>query len=347
MTALERVRAACHHEPTDRVPVGPFAGFCAARLTGVSLRRYVTDGQAIADAQIALQHAVGHDIVVTAADTYYLAEGFGLEVEFHENALPTAKGPLLTDLKDVDCLRVPDPKRDGRMPVYLDAVRLLSAALGDQVAIRGTGTGPFSIAAYLFGMQRFLMTLAEIEAGEDEDERHVHQLLSMTAEASTAFLKAQFEAGAHILYLGDSLASADMISPAMYRRFVLPYHQRIFAEVNGQGAFTLLHICGDNTVMLDALAETGANVLEIDHKMNLGLCKQRIGDRICLIGNLDPVQTMLHGTTEDVRRESRRCIEQAGQGGGFILGTGCFVPYDSPLENLRAMVETSRQEQIK
>jgi len=339
VNALERVCKACRREATDRVPVGPFAGFCAARLTGVSLRQYVTDGRAIAEAQMALQHEVGHDIVVTAADTYYLAEGFGLQVEFHENALPTAKGPLLTELKEVDRLRVPDPQRDGRMPVYLDAVRLLSATLGDKVAIRGTGTGPFSIAAYLFGMQRFLMTLAEIEAGEDEDERHVHQLLSMTAEASTAFLKAQLEAGAHILYLGDSLASADMISPAMFRRFVLPYHQQIFAQVNGHGAFTLLHICGDNTPILDALAETGADVLEIDHKMNLGSCKQKIGNRVCLIGNLDPVQTILHGTPEDVRRESRRCIKQAGRDSGFILGTGCFVPYDSPVENLRAMVE--------
>jgi len=227
------------------------------------------------------------------------------------------------------------------MPVYLEAVRLLSAAVGDRLAIRGTGTGPFSIAAYLFGMQRFLTLLAEIEMGEaaPDDERRVHQLLTMAADASTAFLKAQIDAGAHVLHLGDSLASTDVISPTMYRRFALPYHQQIFAEVNGRGAFTLLHICGDNTPILDALAETGANLLEIDHKMDLGLCKQRIGDRVYLIGNLDPVQTILHGSTEAVRRASRRCIEQAGRDSGFILGTGCFVPYDSPVKNLRAMVE--------
>jgi uroporphyrinogen-III decarboxylase len=217
MNSLERVRKACRHEQPDCVPVGPFAGFYAARMTGVSLRRYVTDGQAIADAQIALQRATGQDIVVTAADTYYLAEGFGLEVELHENALPTAKGPLLAEPSDVNRLRVPDPRRDGRMPVYLKAVEALSRALGEHVAIRGTGTGPFSIAAYLYGMQRFLMMLAQIEVGEAtaEDERRVHQLLNIAADASSAFLKAQLDAGAHIIYLGDSLASADMISPAM------------------------------------------------------------------------------------------------------------------------------------
>lgn len=351
MNSLERVRQACRHQPPDRVPVGPFAGFYAARLTGVSLGRYVTDGQAIADAQVALQRAIGHDIVVTAADTYYLAEGFGLEVEFHEDALPTAKGPLLAELSGVDRLRVPDPRRDGRMPVYLKAVEALSQALGESVAIRGTGTGPFSVAAYLYGMQRFLMTLAQIEVGEatTDDERRVHQLLTIATDASAAFLKAQLQAGAHLIYLGDSLASTDMISPAMYRKYAQPHHARIFAELSApcreRGAFTLLHICGDNTLILDDLAATGVDVLEIDHKMDLGLCKQRIGDKTCLIGNLDPTQTILRGTPDDVRRESRRCLEQAARGGGFILGTGCFVPTDSPLENLRAMVETARTEE--
>ena len=348
MTSLERVRCACRREPTDRVPVGPFTGSCAADLLGVNLRRYVTDGHTIADAQLALQRATGQDIVVTAADTYYLAEGFGLEVDLHDDELPTAKGPLLAELEDVDHLRVPDPHRDGRMPVYIEAIQSLAQAVGEHIAIRGTGTGPLSLAAYLFGMQRFLLLLAEIESGDagPDAERRVHQLLALTAEASAAFLKAQLLAGAHLLYLGDSLASADMISPAMYRKYAQPYHTRIFGELNPlcreRGAFTLLHICGDNTLILDDLAATGVEVLEIDHKMDLASCKQRIGERVCLIGNLDPVQIVLRGTPVDVRRESQRCLQQASEGGGFILGTGCFVPRGTPVENLRAMVEAAR-----
>ena len=348
MTSLERVQKACRHEITDRVPVGPFAGFYAARLTGVSLRQYVTDGEAIAKAQLALQRATGQDIVVTAADTYYLAEGFGLEVELPENALPVAKGPLFGELSEVDRLRVPDPRRDGRMPIYLKAVEVLSREAGERLAIRGTGTGPLSLAAYLFGMQRLLLTLALIETGEAsaEDERQVQRLIGIAAEAGAAFLKAQLEAGAHLIYLGDSLASCDVLSPVMYRKYVHPHLARIFAELNPlcrkRGAFTLLHICGNNTLILEDLANTGVDILEIDHKMDLGMCKERIGHRICLIGNLDPAGTILRGTPEEVRRQSRRCLERAAHGGGFILGTGCFVPADSPLENLRSMVEASK-----
>ena len=348
MTSLERVRRACRREPVDRVPVGPLAGSCAADLIGVNLRRYVTDGQAIADAQLALQRATGQDIVVTAADGYYLAEGFGLKVRLHDDALPSAEEPLLDTLDDIDRLRVPDPERNGRMPVYLEAVEILAGVVGDRLAIRGTGTGPFSVAAYLYGMQRFLLLLAEIDAGEAsaEAERQVHRLLTLTAEASTAFLRAQLRLGAHLLHLGDSLASADMISPAMYRKYAQPYHARIFAavrdECRARGAFTLLHICGDNTPVLDDFAATGADLIEIDHKLDLAVAKARIGGRVCLIGNLDPVQVLLRGQTEDVRRAAQRGLAEAAPGGGFILGTGCFVPPGTPVANLRVMVEAAR-----
>jgi uroporphyrinogen decarboxylase len=346
MTSLERVRCACRREPVDQVPVGPFTGSCAADLIGVSLRRYVTDGQVIAEAQLALQRETDQDIVVTAADGYYLAEGFGLKVRLHDNALPSAGEPLLDGLDEIDRLRVPDPHCAGRMPVYLEAVRALTAAVGDRIAIRGTGTGPFSQAAYLYGLQRFLLLLAEIEAGEADAgaERQVHRLLALTAEASTAFLRAQLQLGAHLLHLGDSLASADVISPAMYRKYAQPHHARIFAalrdECRARGAFTLLHICGDNTPVLDDFAATGVDLVEIDHKLDLALAKARIGGRVCLIGNLDPVQIVLRGTPDDVRTASARCLASA-PGGGFILGTGCFVPRGTPVENLRAMVEAA------
>ncbi|MFW5692733.1 MAG: uroporphyrinogen decarboxylase family protein, partial [Thermoguttaceae bacterium] len=88
VTSRERVWRAVLREPNDMVPAGPFAGFYAARITGVSLRQYVTDGRIIAAAQCWLQQKLDHDIVVTAADTYYMAEAFGLKVDFHDGSLP-------------------------------------------------------------------------------------------------------------------------------------------------------------------------------------------------------------------------------------------------------------------
>lgn len=349
MTSLERVhRAICRQMP-DRVPVGPFAGFYAARFAGTSLLRYVTEGQAIADAQYGLWQRLEHDIVVTAADTYYIAQALGLEVEFHEDALPTSKGPILAGLADAGKITVPNPRTDGRMPVYLDAARRLSQRLGDRVAVRGTGTGPFSLAAYLLGSQNLLMKLADMSYGmaTAEEERGFATLMEITTQTVVGFLRAQIEVGIHLVYVGDSLASCDMISPAMYRRFVFPYHKQLFKEIRDdcrrRGAFRLLHVCGNNTPLLADLAATGTEIYEVDSKIDLATAQRAIGDSVCLIGNLDPAGLLLRGDAEEVCRAAQQCVALAAREGGFILGSGCFVPWDTPLANLQAMVRASRE----
>jgi len=120
MKSRDRVLAALHAEHYDRVPVGPFIGYRAAEAVGISLRDYYTNGKNIARAQYALQREVGHDIMITAADTYYISEAFGMKTRHYENALPTAL-PLFSELKETRSLKVPDPEHDGRMPVYLEA----------------------------------------------------------------------------------------------------------------------------------------------------------------------------------------------------------------------------------
>lgn len=350
MTSRDRVDAALRGNAPDRVPVGPYVGSAAAALVGASPRDYYTRGEVIARAQRALWKAVGHDIAVTAADTYYIAEAFGLRTVHHEDALPTAAQPLLDSLDQVDALRVPDPETGGRMPVYLKALEELKGLLGDRVVLRGTGTGPFSLAAYLFGEQEFLMRLMEIAVGErgDVDRGRIHRLLEITSDATAAFLLAQVDRGVDLAYVGDSLASADVISPAMYREYALPYHQKVFAAVKdrarGRGVYTLLHICGDNTPALAEFAKSGADLIEIDHKMDLARCREILGPRIAMIGNLDPVRTLLQGAVATVFEASLAAIRAArGQEGGFILGSGCFVPVGTPVENLIQMVEASRQ----
>ncbi len=348
MNAKERVFAAIEHRKPDVLPAGPFVGYYACEFAKKKLYDYVTDGRTIADAQYALWEALGQDIVVTAADTYYITEGFGMELDYYENELPTARKLPLSSLKDVDKLKVPDPYKDGRMHVYLEAAELLKGKLGGAVALRGTGTGPFSIAAYLLGTQDFLVKLADIMCGEAEpaEEAALHTLLGLASEATIAFLKAQIKVGVDLVYMGDSLASSNMISPAMYREFAQPYHKKVYDAVREDcrrtGAHTLLHICGDNTRMLTDFADTGVELIEIDSAMDLAVCKELVGERVALIGNLSPADTMLNGTPEQVRAQSLRCIEQT-KGSGFILGTGCFVAFRTPLENLRTMVRTAHE----
>jgi uroporphyrinogen decarboxylase len=331
------------------VPAGPFAGYYAAEIAGITLKDYVTQGRSIAEGQLKLQEKIGHDILVTAADTYYIAEGFGLEVEYYENALPTSKGPLLDTLADCGKLKVLDPGSDGRMPVYLEAARILRERVGDSLSVRGTGTGPFSLAAYLLGIERFLMKLMDFDTGEgtedgkmEEEEGLLRHLLEIMTATSLKFLDAQIGAGADILYLGDSLASLNMISPAIYRKYVFPYHREIFQtlkkKIGTRRISTMIHMCGNNMDILSDMASTGVDLIEIDSAMDLAEVKAVLEGKAAAIGNLDPVSVLKEGSADEVERACLTALEKGTPGGRFILGSGCFVCPGTPVENLRIMV---------
>ena len=375
MTSRERFLAAARGEPTDCVAVAPYMGNYGAALAGVPIGRYNHDPVAMADAQTRAWELVGQDVVVAQSDNYYIAEGFGCVVEQPPDSTPHLVRPAVESLWEIDRLRVPDPSTGGRMPVYLEAVRRLRERFGNEVAVRGPGTGPFSLASYLMGgTAAFLTEIGQAEADGDVDSQALlTELMVIATDALIAFLRALLDAGSDVAQAGDSLASLSMISPAVYEKYVLPSEKRVFQTItplaHEHGAVTVLHICGDTRKILPLMATTGADVLEIDSAVDLTEARALTGGRVSLMGNLDPTRVLLEGGPEDVIRASRAAIAAAGLPaaggseagapveagaqpapcgcfaggrGGFILGSGCEVPPRSPLANLRAMVDSAR-----
>lgn len=349
MTSLERMRCAARRQAADVVPVAPYLGNHGARVAGVPIGEYCRSGRLMAEAQYRAWQLYGQDAVVAQSDNYYIAEGFGVEVQHYPDSTPTLKTPAVRGLKDIDRLRVPDPHKHGRMPVYLEAIRRLAQMTRGEVAVRAPGTGPFSLASHLMGTEQFLieLALADRQPGGPA-EQSLKRLMDLTTEALIAFARACLDAGAHLVQAGDSLASLDMISPAAYRKWAWPAERRFFETINPlaehDGAATLLHICGNMTPVLESMAGTGAHILELDHKVNLKTAKERVGQRVCLMGNLDPVELLWRGTPSAVTLAARQALADAGEDGGFILGSGCEVPVAAPPENLRAMIQAAREQ---
>jgi uroporphyrinogen decarboxylase len=298
----------------------------------------------MARVQVAAWESIGQDVIFPDADNFYIAEAFGCRSHLEKDNYPSLASPAFEDPQRVFHLEVPDPERDGRMPVYLAATRLIADAVGDQAAIRVPGTGPFALAAYMIGIEAFLYEIGMIMRGLDLNNLSaMERMLEIATETVTRFGLAQIRAGANILQCGDSLASGSMIRPQAFQRFVLPYHQQIFSTWKQAGAVTVLHICGANEHMLELFADTGADIVAIDSLVDLHRAKEKIGSRVALIGNIDPVGVMLNGTSDQVEKTARQCIDAAGAGGGYILGTGCEVPLDSPVENLIALVRVAHE----
>ena len=149
------------------------------------------------------------------------------------------------------------------------------------------------------------------------------------------------------ILLGAS-GTLTLSNPELVRHFCLPSIQAITAMAKQAGVPTMLHSCGKSAAFLEMLyAETDLNCINPLEEPPMGdvtlkECKQKYGDRLCLMGNLNTTDVMLRGSPEDVERAARKAIDDAGAGGGFILSTGDQCGRDTPEENLFKLVETAK-----
>ncbi len=344
LSSRERVLRMIGEGEADCVPAGPYMYDLAAVVAGVPLRDFYLDADAMVRAQLTLHELVGQDVICIGSDNFYIAEGFGCETTRSEDELPSLVTPPLSTIEDVYRLEVPDPRTQGRMPLMLEAIGSLRQAVGDEVAIRTPGTGPFALASYFVGTQQWLLDIALAEAGfDDGKEAAVHHALGLAAKALTEFGKACFDAGADLLHCGDSLASCNVISPKTYERYAWPYEKQVFSAWREYGITSgLLHICGDSTRVLELYRDTGASLIELDSAVDIAEASRRFGGSVTIIGNVNTVTELLQASSAETEAAARRCIERTG-GRNFILGSGCIVPRHTPVENVRALVRVAHE----
>jgi MtaA/CmuA family methyltransferase len=332
MNSYERLRRRLGGEPVDRPPNLDIMMTFAAHYIGERLSHYYLDYHVLCRANLAVREAFDLDVVQAISDPFREAADLGAQVEFPEDGLPVCKVPLLAQPSDLLRLRPPDPAAGSRMSDRLAAVREFRARVGGVVPVMGWVEGALAEAADLRGAASLLLDTY------DRPE-WVGDLLELCAEVGIAFARAQVDAGADIIGLGDAICS--QVSPTMYREFALPYEQRIFAAVHEMGALARLHICGDTTAILAGMAESGADIIDLDWMVDLRQASDTMRDRAALCGNFDPVAVMLQGTPREVRQAVLECLREAGP--RSISAAGCEIPDGTPHENLRAQARALRE----
>jgi MtaA/CmuA family methyltransferase len=271
------------------------------------------------------------DLVQAISDPYRETTDFGAEIEFPDDDMPISKNPLLKAPEDLPKLSKPSPYTGKRMSDRLEAIRVLREQVGGEYPVMGWVEGALAEAANLRSVNSLMLDLYN-------RPEWVGELCSICEEVSIHFAKAQIEAGADIIGLGDAVGS--LINPKMYRHFALPYEQRIFETVHEMGAKARLHICGNTSKILDAMVESGADIIDLDYMVDMESAAARYGNRVSFCGNFDPVAVLLQGSPEDVYRASTRCMEIGGPR-AFSAG-GCEVPMGTPDENLHAQSQALR-----
>ncbi|MBM3748622.1 MAG: uroporphyrinogen decarboxylase, partial [Acidobacteria bacterium] len=227
-------------------------------------------------------------------------------------------------------LKLPDPRR-GRMGDRVQGVALLKQRLGAQKIVEGWVEGPCALGADLRGINTLMLDLVD-------DPDFVRDLFEFCVRMELEFARAQLEAGADLIGVGD--AAASLVGPRLYEQLVWPFERKLVDGLHALGARVRLHICGKTRRLFPGMGKLGAEIVDLDWLGPLDEARRVMGSLQVLLGNIDPVEVLRNGTPESVTAAIGECHRQAGS--RYIVGAGCEVVRDTPEENLRALCDYAR-----
>jgi uroporphyrinogen decarboxylase len=328
-----RVKAAFKGEQGVELAAYPILGAVTAKLVGKSVKEYLTDPVILTAAHVKSFEELCQDVVAVDVDLQIEAEALGSELEFPDGQLCHVATYAVKEKRDIDKLKVPNPLLDGRLPYLFEGCREIKKAITDS-PVGGVLVGPWSIAGSLRGLQHLIMDTFQ-------DPQFVHSLMEITTETAKICGDAMIATGASLSYT-DPASSCDVISPALYKKFIKPYHTSLFEYFKNKRTGITLHVCGNSLPILPDLVETGVMALSIDAKVPLPKAVEIVGNKVGIIGNV-PTQLFTQRDPAKMDEAVRLCVEEARGKCRYILSSGCEVPIDAPMENIKWFMESARK----
>ena len=335
MTPKERVGKFLAGQGIDRVVTAPLILNHAARVLGVKVSEHNRDGEVMGQAHIAAYRRYHQDMITIFTDTAVLAEAMGTTLFYPEDDAARVERPVVQSPEDIEKVRTPDVRTEGRPAVHLAAIRHCVNSVGEEVFVACCYGAPFTTAACLRGTDMLARDVRRNPA-------LAHELLKRSLKVALDFTDAVIEVGG-VPVVVDPVATGSILSPAQFEEFAGPYIAPLMKRIKEKGLPAMLHICGKTHRLLEQMADTGADVLSLD-VVDLAEARTRVGSRVTLMGNVRPAQTLLNGTPAEVEAEARECLEKAlGNPKGFILSSGCEVPLHTPSANIDALMAAGRK----
>jgi len=328
MNGYERYMAVLKGERADILPRLPILMQFAAEFIGSNYGAFASDHRVLVESNLRCAEAFGFDQVSAISDPYRETQGFGAAIEFVRDGVPRCRRPPLEDAKDLGLLKRPDPRRSVRMVDRVRAVEEFRKAVAGKYSILGWVEGPAAEAADLRTATGFLMDLAL-------DAPFACELMDLCVEVGIEFARAQLEAGADTIGVGDAIAS--QVSAAMYEELIFPRERRLFDGIHEAGGLIRLHICGDTTHLLPCFARLGVDIVDLDWQVDMAEARRVLGPDRVLTGNLDPANAVKGSTPERIREGILGIYRAVGN--PYMVGAGCEIPSGTPHGNLQALCQ--------
>ncbi|MBE8716260.1 uroporphyrinogen decarboxylase [Cellvibrio polysaccharolyticus] len=304
----------------SRAKAGDFMGLCtnperACEVTLQPLERYPLDA------------------AILFSDILTIPDAMGLGLYFETGEGPKFRKPVRT-AADINALKVINPEQD--LPYVTGAVRTIRRELNGRVPLIGFSGSPWTLATYMIegGSSRDFRQAKQMLYNQPEQ---MHQLLDILADSVIAYLNAQILAGAQAVQIFDTWGGA--LSHQAYQEFSLRYMKKIvqglLRENEGRRVPVILFTKGGGQ-WLELMADTGAEALGLDWTTDIGLARQRVGQRVALQGNMDP--TILYASPSRIREEVGNILKSYGQGSGHVFNLGHGITPEVDPEHAGAFI---------
>ena len=327
MNKKQLVLDAMINKQTERAPWVPFVGCHAASLlNNVTSEMFFKDGNLIVEGVKAAVKLYDPDGIPVLFDLQLEAEALGCELRYAIDNPPSVVTHPLEDGVKLEDLKIPTIN-DGRLALVMKAAKKLCDELGDEIALYGLITGPFTLVLHLMGTEIFYEMI--------DDPDHVKKVLEFSKDVCIAVADMYMDAGCDIIAVVDPMTS--QISPDNFEEFVSPYLVEIFDHIRDRKKLSSLFVCGDAKKNIEVMSRCGCDNVSIDENIPLGyvidICKKR---NVSVGGNIKLTVTMLFGSVQDNINDALNCMSIGGTK-GYILSPGCDMPYATPVENVLAI----------
>ena len=334
ITAREIFKIMKSTERPPRIPFIPTFYEHAARVINKTPTMVARDENLLVESQLKCFDLYDHDLISVGVDIYNVeCEALGAEVNYFpaSEKIPSIEESLVTNEEDLDTLQIPDPQKDGRMPMFINAADRINKKVGKKVPVNGTITGPFTLAAKMRGFENYIMDLVT-------NTDFALKLLDFAKKVGLKFAQAFNKKGVGVA-INDSWITPPLLSPDLYKEHVFSVQKDMIQEMKNKGINSVALISGGNTnPIAPQLVKTGSSLLiadyNADHSYYKKLCNK---NDIFLRANINS-EFVESGSQEKMKYAVKEVLKKCSDYYGLIFGCG-VVSYDTPVENVLKLKE--------
>lgn len=329
ITGKDRMEAAFKGERLDRIPVFTLISAQFAEKAGYTTEQALTEPEAALKTAKMASEEIDLDIMFVPFNPW-LTEA--------QEAIRKVMGKIPSIKRDDIKEKLPkwhvrDAREDKLFGTHLDVCEKTIEMFPDHHLETLIG-GPCSFAMELRGMEE---TMEDIY----DDKEFLHNLMKYTTDTVIVRSLAVVELGI-TPFIGDPSAGMSVISPSVYREFVLPFHQQIVQAIHDKGGRVVFHICGLVDPIMDDLVSLGVDGLSIDGPSSLEKMFEVGRGKTSIIGNIDPI-LFVEGTFDQMEEKVKECLEISQGDPKYAIAPGCGIPPTSPVENIRHFTSCSHK----